>query len=138
MRRTGKSYFLRALISDLQNRESAQILYINKESVEFDWIHDYKDLYQHVTKQFRASYAPKYLFIDEIQEIENWEKAIASFLAEDLADIFITGSNAHLLSSELATLISGRYIEFPIFSLGLQEFLIFKGSSATDADKEFP
>ena len=88
------------------------IIWIEK----YDFIQDYKDLYQHVKKEFTHKKGRKYLFIDEIQEIEKWEKAVTSFFSEGNMDIFITGSNAHLLSSEIATLISGRYITPKNFS----------------------
>lgn len=69
------------------------------------------------------------MFVDEVQEIVKWEKAILSFFNKGDIDIFITGSNAHILSSELATYLSGRYIEFPIYSLSFKEFLQFRGKS---------
>lgn len=74
---------------------------------------------------------PKYLFVDEIQEIEFWEKAIASLLGQKEAVIYVTGSNAHLLSSELATLLSGRYVEFPVLPLTFSEFREFRKNKAT-------
>lgn len=79
----------------------------------------------------------KYVIIDEIQEILHWEKAILSIYTEKLADIIITGSNAHLLSSEIATLISGRYIEFQIYPLTFSEFLTFRGDNDSSKEDEF-
>jgi len=80
----------------------------------------------------------KYLFIDEVQEIKAWEKAVNSFLTEELADIIITGSNARLFSSQLATLLSGRFIEIPVYLLCFKEFLEFRKvdphSSATETE----
>jgi len=139
MRRVGKSYFIRQLIEKLKNQKitSNQILYINKELFEFDFIKNYHDLYSYVDNTFSHVTSQKYLFIDEVQEINNWEKAISSLFALENIDIYITGSNAHLLSSDLATLISGRYIEFPIYSLSFQEFLQFRGENKTDQSKEF-
>ena len=67
-----------------------------------------------------------YLFIDEVQEIQDWEKAVNSFFADDDADIFITGSNSKLLSGELATLLTGRYVEFLVYPLVFSEFLQFR------------
>ncbi|MFA4839240.1 MAG: ATP-binding protein [Candidatus Neomarinimicrobiota bacterium] len=128
MRRTGKSTFLQMLIRQLITNgvSESRILWINKESVEFDSIRDYLDLYRYVTDQFKTGSETNYLFVDEVQQIENWEKAIASFLSDNIADVFITGSNAKLFSSELATLLSGRYVEFPIYPLSFQEFLLFR------------
>lgn len=150
MRRVGKSVIMRLLIERLINRgiPGANILYINKESLEFDAVKDYRDLYRYAGDYFKegAATAPapapapgfvpartpapapvrKYILIDEIQEIEGWEKAVASFLADGLGDVVISGSNASLLSSELATLISGRYVEIPVYPLTFREFIIFR------------
>ena len=73
------------------------------------------------------------MFIDEVQEIDGWEKALAGFLTDDIADLYITGSNSRMLSSELATYISGRYIEFKMYTLTFKEFLKFR--SKTDTNK---
>jgi len=147
MRRVGKSVIMRLLIEQLINKDvaGANILYINKESLAFDAIRDYRDLYRYAVDYFKAG-APgrRYILIDEIQEIEGWEKAVASFLADGLGDVVISGSNASLLSSELATLISGRYVEIPVYPLTFREFLTFrktkkdKGDGADDdAETEF-
>lgn len=124
IRRCGKSTLLHQLISILTNQGvmETQIVYINKELFEFDDIKDYKDLYSFISKRRGVHKNKTYVFIDEIQEIEKWEKAINSLLAEDKYDIYISGSNARLLSSELATLISGRYIEFRMQTLLYSEF----------------
>jgi hypothetical protein len=114
-----------------------QVIYINKELVEFDFINDHKDLHQYIKTEFAEIPGTKYLFVDEIQEIYEWEKTISSLLVREDIDIYITGSNAHLLSSEIATLISGRYIEFPIYALSFDEFLLFRGEKKEDIDTEF-
>lgn len=139
MRRVGKSYFIRQIIEKLKKDgiASSQILYINKELFEFAFIKNDVDLYRYVTDKFSNNSSKKYLFVDEIQEIQHWEKAIVSLFALKSIDIFITGSNAHLFSSEIATLISGRYIEFPIYSLSFEEFLLFRGDQKESTDKEF-
>lgn len=124
MRRSGKSYFLNSLMEELRLREEHNLIYINKESLEFEFIGSYQELYSYVKEHIQEG-RKNYLFIDEVQEIIEWEKAVTSFYADQLADIYITGSNAHLLSSELATLLSGRYVEFPIYSLGFNEFIQF-------------
>lgn len=139
MRRVGKSCLLKIIIenimaSDIQNKN---ILYINKESLDFDFIYDYKTLHQYIKNEFAGKKGKKYLFIDEIQEIDKWEKAISSFFSEGDIDIFITGSNAHLLSSEIATLISGRYIEIPVYTLSFKEFLTFREDKSGNIDEEF-
>ena len=137
MRRCGKSFFLlqiQELLGKLGVSEK-QILSINKDSLEYDFINDYKDLYDYVKKAFEKTKGKKYLFVDEVQEIESWEKAIGSFFQEGQYDIYITGSNAHLLSSDLATLLSGRYIKFPIYALSFQEYLQFN-NIVPDQSKE--
>jgi len=119
MRRVGKSYFLRQIIQLLRQQgvPKDNILYIDKEQLDFDFMRDYHHLDKYINEQFSNTTGDKYLFVDEIQDIEQWEKTINSLLNKGNIDIYITGSNAHLLSSELATLISGRYIEFPIYTL---------------------
>lgn len=141
MRRVGKSYLLKLIIETLSARKSigrGQILYINKESLDYDFIKDYKDLHNYVKASFRHIQGSKYLFVDEIQEIHHWEKAILSFFSEGDIDIFLTGSNARLLSSEIATLISGRFVEFPVYTLSFEEFLLFRDKDKKDVDTEFP
>lgn len=139
MRRVGKSYFVKQIINHLTDNgiKPEQIVYVNMELVEFDFINDYKDIHAYVSEFFKKCEKPKYIFIDEIQEIEQWEKAIGSFLAEEKYDIYITGSNSNLLSSELSTLISGRYIEFNIYSLSFNEFLDFRLDHKKDIKTEF-
>lgn len=127
MRRSGKSHFLLQIIEKLKASgvKETHIVSINKESMKFDFIETYKDLYKYVETEFKGIKGKKYLFIDEIQEIAKWEKAVISFFTEGDIDIFITGSNAHLLSSELATLLSGRYIEFSMHTLSFKEYVEF-------------
>ena len=141
MRRVGKSYLLKLIIETLSAQKSNgqdQILYINKESLDYDFIKDYKDLHNYVKASFKSAEGSKYLLVDEIQEIHNWEKAISSLFSEGDIDIFLTGSNAHLLSSEIATLISGRFVEFPVYTLSFEEFLLFRGKNKKDMHTEFP
>ena len=139
IRRCGKSTFLKILIDYLKNNNISQenILIINKDSLEFDHINTYKDLNEFVINKFQRVNGNKYLFIDEVQTIEKWEKAVAGFLADNTADIYITGSNAGLLSSELATLLTGRYIEFKMNTLVFSEFLIFRNKTPEEKEDEF-
>jgi predicted AAA+ superfamily ATPase len=102
----------------------ANIIYINKELFEFDSLRNHKDLMVAINEKTKAG-ASNYLFIDEIQDIENFEKALRSLQAKGTHDIYITGSNAFLLSGELATYLSGRYVEFKIYGLSYNEFLTF-------------
>lgn len=124
-RRVGKSYLMLQLMDIIREQDKhANIIYINKELFEYDALRDYKDLIKTVNTQ-TVKEGKNYLFIDEIQDIENFEKALRSLQAKGEHDIYITGSNAFLLSGELATYLSGRYVEFKIFGLSYNEFLIF-------------
>jgi predicted AAA+ superfamily ATPase len=128
-RRTGKSYLMYQVIDYIQKEdESANIIYINKELNEFNSITTYQHLYDYVTSKSTKN-RRNYLFIDEIQNIQSFENALKSFNAEGNYDIYCTGSNANLLSGELATLLSGRYIEFKVYPLSYKEFLIFHNLS---------
>jgi len=125
-RRVGKSYLLYQLMDEVKKQfPKADILYINKELFEFDNIRTYIDLVQYVHANRQNKEEKCFLFLDEIQDIESFEKALRAFFAEDGYDIYCTGSNANLLSGELATLLSGRYIEFKVHSLCYAEFLQF-------------
>jgi len=121
MRRVGKSELLKQVRNKInKSNPKKNIIYINKELRKFDDISDNKDLNNYVDKCKGKSGAV--ILIDEIQEIKNWERSINSYLAEGM-DIYITGSNAHLLSSDLATLLSGRFVEFKIYTLSFKEFI---------------
>ena len=127
IRRSGKSTVLQLLKNELVNRGVAQehIISVNFESFRFADVLEAKKLYQLISKEVKQG-AKYYLLLDEIQEVDNWEKAVNSFLVDFEVDIYLTGSNSHLLSSELATYLAGRYIEIPIFTLSYQEFLDFR------------
>lgn len=128
-RRTGKSYVLRQLMEELlaQGKSPKNIFYINKEFLEFDFLKDYhqlNDLYNEYKKQIKPE-GKVYLFIDEIQNISEWERFVNS-KSQDFSDeceVFITGSNSKLLSGELASLLSGRYVQFEIMPFSYTEFL---------------
>jgi hypothetical protein len=139
MRRVGKSCFMRQTIELLRQAgvTERQILYIDKESLEFEHIANYRDLHQAALDAFAGQPAPCYLLVDEVQEIKEWERAIASLSGRGDVDILISGSNAHLLSSELATLLSGRYVEFPVYGLGFREHLVFQEKGVGESETEF-
>ena len=125
-RRVGKSYLLFQLMDEIQSEfPKADIIYINKELFEFDQIKTYADLINYVSATRKNMDDKCYLFIDEIQDIEEFEKALRHFFAENTYDIYCTGSNANMLSGELATFLSGRYIEFKVYGLTYAEFLEF-------------
>lgn len=129
IRRSGKSSVLQLLRETLieRNVQSKQIIYINLESFKYSDIVNAQSLYDYVQHQISRT-LKTYLLIDEVQEIEGWEKAIKSFLVDYDVDIYLTGSNAYLLSSELSTYLAGRYIEIPIFTLSFSEFLDFRST----------
>jgi len=124
-RRVGKSYVLLQVMDEIRKRDSrATIIYINKEDYRFESIKDHNDLMAYLESQ-RTNTGRHYLFIDEVQEINQFELAIRSLLSVDGWDIYITGSNATLLSGELATQLGGRFIQIQIHALSYPEFLQF-------------
>ncbi len=128
-RRTGKSYMVIMIIDYLMtqmNISKDEIIYINKEKIERDDIKGYKDLYE-ATKGYT------YIFVDEIQMIDEWEKAIASLKEKWTHDIYITWSNAEMLESDIATLLWWRYIKFMIYPLDYKEFILFHKLEANEA-----
>lgn len=123
-RRVGKSYILYQLISYIKkNRKDANIIYINKELSEFKNINNHDDLIDYARSFEKKS--KNYLFIDEVQEIPGFEKALRALLASKKWDIWCTGSNAELLSVDIAGIMSGRFIEIAVNTLCYKEFLIF-------------
>lgn len=125
-RRVGKSYLLYQIM-DMVKRltpKDRRIIYINKELHEFDTIKDYNDLLKYILQKSKDK-KKKFVFIDEIQEIKQFEKALRSLQVKGEYDIYCTGSNADLLSGELASYLSGRYIEIKVFGLSYTEFLYF-------------
>jgi predicted AAA+ superfamily ATPase len=138
MRRVGKSSLLLLLQKQLLDRgiPERNILFINKESLTYEHVQTHSDLNDEVKRIFSGVKGKKYLFLDEVQMISQWERAAASFLADGVADLFIAGSNASLLSSELATLLSGRYVEFPLYPLSFPEYLRFR-KQREPTDEEF-
>ena len=127
MRRSGKSFLLMLLKDELSRRgtSSENILYLNFESMQCEHLKEYHALYTEVSKRVESVDGRLYILLDEIQEVTGWEKAVNSFRVDFDCDIFITGSNADLLSGELATLLSGRYVKIPIYPLDFKEYLDF-------------
>lgn len=124
-RRVGKSYLLFQLMEEVKKKDSeAKILYINKEDLAFAHIRNADDLNAYVL-QNKSADGKTYVFIDEIQDIENFEAALRSLLLDKNLDLYCTGSNANLLSSDIAGHLSGRYIKIPVYSLSYSEFLQF-------------
>lgn len=133
IRRVGKSTVMRMFRENLirEGTDAGDVLFIDMERMEFADIRTGENLYDFVRtrlpgEQVRGS--RKFLFIDEIQIVTAWERAIQSLLNEGDFDIYITGSNANLLSSELATLLTGRYVEIPVYPLSFGEYSQFRGA----------
>ena len=124
VRRSGKSTLL------LMFRD-----YLLKSNIKEDNIKNYKDLYEYIKQQIKDGRV--YLLLDEVQNIDSWEKAINAFKVDFDIDIYITGSNAYLLSSELSTLLSGRYIEIKIYPLSFKEYLIFNNYDQNNLEDKF-
>ncbi len=126
-RRVGKSCILQQLMRVIKEKDpSANIISINMEFEEFRSIRNDEDLFGFLKDKFLPK-VENYLFIDEIQDIAGFENVLRSLQAKESCDIFCTGSNAKILSGELSTYLSGRYIEFHIHSLSYTEFLLFHG-----------
>ena len=134
-RRVGKSCILKQLQIDiLRENPQANILYINMEYEEFRGIRNDTDLFEYLRDKFQEG-VDNYLFIDEVQDIISFEKALRGLLADGRYDIYCTGSNARMLSGELATFLSGRYVEFRIWGLNYSEFMQFH--QLEDSDETF-
>lgn len=124
-RRIGKSYIMLQLMEHIKtNDKKANIIYINMEMEEFFSLKTNIELSEYLKDKFPKN-KNNYLFVDEVQEIVFFERSLRSLLAENACDIYCTGSNANMLSGELATLLAGRYISFHIHSLSYTEFLVF-------------
>ena len=138
IRRCGKSTLLKLFREYLLKFDVSekQIIYINFESIQFDDIKDYKLLYEYI-KEHLAAKSRTYLLLDEIQEVIHWEKAVNSFLVDLNVDIYITGSNAWLLSSELSTLLSGRYVEIKMLPLSFKEYMQFIEKPSNNIEEDF-
>ena len=135
-RRVGKSYLLFQIMDYLLERDpQAAIVYINKEDIAFSAIQTAQDLHDYVLQQ-KSNTTKTYVFIDEIQDIENFETALRSLLLHEDLDLYCTGSNAKLLSGDIAGYLSGRAIEIVVYSLSYTEFLVFHSLKDTDKTLE--
>ena len=129
-RRCGKSYIMRSIIKRLGEKLQRNVLYINYEIDDFTKLNTKDSLLAFFTDEFLPQTDPQqhlYVFLDEVQECVGWEKVVTSLLATytDHLDIVISGSNSHLLSSELSTYLSGRYVEFLVLPFLFDEYLAF-------------
>lgn len=131
-RRVGKSFYMLQLMDFIKKRnKEANIIYINKENLDFDHIANYQQLKQFVETNLKTE-TKNYVFIDEVQEIDQFEKALRHFLLIKNIDVYCTGSNANMLSGELATLLGGRYILQKMYGLSYIEFIQFHNLDNTN------
>lgn len=128
VRRCGKSKLLELYQEWLveQGVEEKQIVSINFEDMDFEELTDYKKLYAYL-KEHLVEGKMTYIFLDEVQNVENYQKVVDSLYIKDNVDLYITGSNAYMLSSEIATLISGRYMEIEMLPFSFKEYMISTG-----------
>ena len=135
IRRCGKSTLLEIFQDYLKENgvEAKQIISINFENADYEELQDRKKLYEYI-KERLVKGKKTYVFLDEIQNVNEFEKTVDSLFINKDVDLYITGSNAWLLSSELATYIAGRYIEIKIYTLSFKEYLEFKGLNKNDCD----
>ena len=136
VRRSGKSTLLLQYKDFLVSQANIEknIIYMNFESAEWYSIKDYADLYNYIKEKYNKK--KLYILLDEVQNIEKWEKAINSLLVDIDCDIYITGSNAYLLSSELTTLLAGRILTIKIYPFSFKEFLLEYPFSKKDDKNE--
>lgn len=136
LRRCGKSTLLSMFQQHLLKDGVAaeQIISVNLEALEFESLLNYKALYQYIVERLQPN-AMNYVFLDEVQLVEDFQKAVDSLYIRNNVDVYITGSNAYLLSGELATLLSGRYVEIRMLPLSFKEYCEMKGEG--DAERLF-
>ena len=130
IRRCGKSTILEMLHKELISKgiDESNIICKRYTSFEIDDCYTAKDIYNYIKKEM-INDNKYYLLLDEVQEIDGWEKAINSLLEDTNADIYVTGSNSKLMSSEISTYLTGRYVLIPVYPLSFKEYLDFKSSS---------
>lgn len=135
MRRSGKSALLELTRGELISRgvDKNNIIFMNFESLRYEALKDYKALYAEVMRRAEMAEGRVYILLDEIQEVDAWEQVINSFRVDLDCDIYVTGSNAKLLSGELATLLAGRYVEIRVYPLDFHEFLDFAAQNEDEA-----
>lgn len=135
VRRCGKSTILNMLKEKLRENKipEEQIISYNFDSLEYEDIDTASKLYREVKSRL-AKGKKTYIFLDEVQEIDNWEKAVNSFMVEFDADIYVTGSNSRMMSGEISTYLTGRYVSFRIYPLSFEEYLDFRKEYAQPAE----
>lgn len=138
VRRCGKSTILEMMRLELKNRGVSEENIISRKYNEINIDDDFtaKDMYQDI-KSAVENKGRCYLFLDEIQEVSGWEKAINAVLESENVDIYVTGSNSKLMSGEISTYLTGRYVTIPVYTLSLKEYLVFKNRPEKEARNVF-
>lgn len=138
IRRCGKSTMLVLFQEYLKQNgtDDSQIISVNFEDIDFEYLLDYHKLYEYVTQRLAAD-KMTYVFLDEVQNVPQFQRAVDSLYIKDNVDVYITGSNAHMLSGELATLLSGRYIEINMLPLSFAEYFEMTGGDKRAAFTSF-
>ena len=131
-RRVGKSYVMKELVARKGEQPDANVIYIDKEKTAFDFIATYKDLVTYLDEKIDKS-KHNYILIDEVQEILEFERGLRNYYGESYVDVVVTGSNSDILSSELGSMLSGRYVEVFIQGLSYAEFLQFHNMEDNEA-----
>ena len=125
IRRSGKSVMLELIKEELvkQGISPSNFIHINFENLKNIELYDYIKLHEYILDKIKGIKGKAYLFLDEIQEVEAWQKCVNSLRVNSDTDIYVTGSNAKLLSGEFATFLAGRYVEFVIYPFSFSEFM---------------
>jgi predicted AAA+ superfamily ATPase len=135
VRRCGKTTLLKMLMHELLSRGISQeyILHYNFDSLEYEDVKTTKALYAQIKGRL-ASNAKTYIFLDEIQEVSDWEHVVNSLMSDFDVDIYVTGSNSRMMSSEISTYLTGRYVSFRIYPLSFSEYLLFRKQYTNELD----
>ena len=138
VRRCGKSTILEMMMAELEQRGIVKenIIFRKYSEMDIDENFTAKDMYRELTEAIEGK-GRCYLFLDELQEVKGWEKVVNSLLEGANVDIYVTGSNSKLMSSEISTYLSGRYVLIPVYTLSFKEYLTFKGKAETEARTVF-
>lgn len=138
VRRCGKSTILAMMRDELANRGVAdhQIVCRNYASAEYGDGFSAQEMYQDLKDSMEGK-GRYYLFLDELQEVDGWERVVNTLMEDGNADIYVTGSNSKLMSSEIETYLTGRYVSIPVYTLSFREYLAFKGKAESDARTAF-
>lgn len=135
VRRCGKSTIMKMLMNEISKRNVSEncVLYYNFDSLEHEEIKTSKALFAELKKHLSED-GKTYLFLDEVQEVTSWEKVVNSLMTDYNVDIYVTGSNSRMMSSEISTYLTGRYVSFRIYPLSFDEYLTFRKTNTDVSD----